>query len=111
MPVPSGPPTLVTDLDAAPLGDGVEFLWSPSFSPFSAPITYHVTVWDSEIGEILDTSNTDLTTVIYTPPQGFCSILQVSVSASNRAGMTEESTANYTLLTSKTCGYKYTVCF
>ena len=79
----SGPPDPPA-LQALSQGDNINFSWSLSFSPFSLPISYNLTLEDA--GETLLSTTTDVTSHIYTPPGGFCSTLRLEVSAIASSG-------------------------
>lgn len=62
------------------------FSWSPSFAPFSVPITYHVEIM---LENYTMTSATNSTSLLFTPHD--CSSLEVKVTASNEAGLSAYS--------------------
>lgn len=93
----AGPPTAPV-LQASPLGSNVNLSWFPSFSPYSIPITYEVELKDS-FGATLHKSITNSTSLIYVPPEDFCSTLRIGTIALNSAGNSSESVLIYNMLT------------
>lgn len=78
-----GLPPPPTNIEATqPELDTFLLSWSPSFSPYSVPVTYQVQI-SSEMGTVVVTTN--LTSHLFTPEVKFCSF-QVKVSSINAAG-------------------------
>lgn len=78
----------------------VLFSWSPSFSPYSASVTYQLEVEDERNAAPSFSGATSSTSLPYTYPEGICSVLNIRVSASNKAGRSP-SDFTYAMLTSK----------
>ncbi len=98
-----GPPTLPkARLESSSRGDSVllAFSWSPSFSPYSIPVTYKVAVENGSGGNMFS-NHTKSTSFLYTPPGGFCSTLTFKVFATNEAGKSNVSAIEYSELASK----------
>ena len=95
-----GPPQHVNGIEDSynEVDEMITFSWSPSFSPYDSPVTYHVRVVD--VGGSHDMT-TNSTLFLYTPgPEDSCSVLTIIIYASNSAGKSNESSASLTLLTS-----------
>ena len=74
--------------------------WSPSFSAFSYNVTYQVQV---DLGEsVQNISAGDSTMLTYTAQQLSCDPFQISVTAVNAAGMSNETSTD-AMLMSSTC--------
>ena len=86
---------------ASPEGvNAVLISWSPSFSAFSYDITYQVQV---DLGEsVQNISAGDSTMLTYTAQQLSCDPFQISVTAVNAAGMSNETSTD-AMLMSSTC--------
>ena len=96
----SDPPSKPVNLRAATSNAStVVFSWSPSSSPFSAPVTYNVTVEDQH-SYLLYSTQTGSTSLNYTIPARFCSVMIFRIHASNGAGRTNISELRYYSLTS-----------
>lgn len=77
----------------------VRFFWSPSFSPFA--VTYLVEVEDLDSGMFLSSEIMNTTSFLYSPQNGFCSVLVFRIHASNLVGLASEANLTYNMFTSK----------
>ena len=96
------PPSSLDIIDLLQQGKSIFLSWSPSFSPFSDPVTYHIEVegTSSEQPRLLFSVETNSTAVQYTPFSGYCSTLTFTVYASNRAGTSDALMQTYKQLSS-----------
>lgn len=98
----SGPPDPVRNLEASKESNNqVLFSWSPSFSPYSVLVTYQVEVEDEGNVALIFSEATISTSLPYTYPEGFCSVLNIRIRTSNKAGKSSPSDVTYSMLTRK----------